>query len=122
QAGCTGYIVCEKTERCAGGTATQPAVVGGTADGASRSGEGTPGVIRIDASGGDATTQCRDPSAGTAPLRRLNRDQYQHAVRDLLGVSYEPGADFPSDEKVASFASNSVTPLDRLTVERYLDA
>jgi hypothetical protein len=121
QAGCTGYVVCEKTERCAGAEAT-PAALGSTPDAGAPSADGKSGAIAVDAGGADATTQCDGPSAGTAPLRRLNRDQYQHAVRDLVGVSYEPGADFPSDEKVASFASNSVTPLDRLTVERYFDA
>jgi hypothetical protein len=69
-----------------------------------------------------ATDTCTTPSVGQARLRRLNREQYQRAVRDLLNVSFEPGADFPTDEKVAAFSSNTVTPLDRLGVAQYLDA
>ncbi len=31
-------------------------------------------------------------------LRRLNRTEYNHAVRDLLGVDFRPAADFPPDD------------------------
>ena len=72
--------------------------------------------------GSGAADNCGTPSVGQARLRRLNREQYQRAVRDLLNVSFEPGADFPTDEKVAAFSSNTVTPLARLGVEQYLDA
>ncbi|HSU41396.1 MAG TPA: DUF1592 domain-containing protein [Polyangiaceae bacterium] len=72
--------------------------------------------------GSGSADNCGTPSVGQARLRRLNREQYQRAVRDLLNVSFEPGADFPTDEKVAAFSSNTVTPLARLGVEQYLDA
>jgi hypothetical protein len=65
---------------------------------------------------------CATPNVGPTRLRRLDREQYQRAVRDLVDVSFEPGADFPTDEKVAAFSSNIVTPVDRLAVEQYLDA
>jgi hypothetical protein len=39
---------------------------------------------------------CDDP--GRVTMRRLNRAEYDNTVRDLLGTSQKPGADFPADD------------------------
>lgn len=39
---------------------------------------------------------CQDP--GRVTLRRLNRTEYDHTVRDLLGTSQRPALDFPADD------------------------
>jgi hypothetical protein len=39
---------------------------------------------------------CEDP--GRVTLRRLNRSEYDHTVRDLLGTSQRPAEDFPADD------------------------
>lgn len=65
-----------------------------------------------------------DPSAavhtGPTPLRRLTRAELANTVRDLLGVEVDR-ARLPHDEKVGSFASNSVTPLSRVDVEELIE-
>ncbi|WP_193214721.1 DUF1592 domain-containing protein [Luteolibacter marinus] len=34
---------------------------------------------------------------GRTTVRRLNRNEYNHTVRDLFGITFQPGRDFPSD-------------------------
>lgn len=123
QVACTfsGSIVCDQPGRC---TETPGARTGSAASSAAAgSGTSTNPLVPAQGSGASGSSDaCESPSVGPTRLRRLDREQYQRAVRDLLGVSFEPGADFPTDEKVAAFASNTVTPLDRLAVEQYLDA
>jgi hypothetical protein len=55
-------------------------------------------------------------------LRRLSREQYERAARDLLGLTAVPELDIPTDEKVGVFYNNSAAPVDRLAVEQYLDS
>ena len=43
-----------------------------------------------------------EPDAHT-PLRRLNRVEYDHTVRDLLGARLQPGRDFPEDVVIHGF-------------------
>jgi hypothetical protein len=52
----------------------------------------------------------------------LTREQYDNAVRDLLGVEGHPSLSLSADEKLAAFFSNSVSPVTRLSVEQYADA
>jgi hypothetical protein len=61
-------------------------------------------------------------AAARAPLRRLTRDEYNHAVRDLLGDASRPADAFPPDEDIGGFESNGVAPVTQLLVERYMDA
>jgi len=35
---------------------------------------------------------------GHAPLRRLNRVEYNNTIRDLVGVRHRPAEDFPADD------------------------
>ncbi|RIL04984.1 MAG: hypothetical protein DCC71_12085 [Proteobacteria bacterium] len=44
---------------------------------------------------------CADP--GRVTLRRLNRTEYDHTVRDLLGTSLRPAVDFPADDSTYGF-------------------
>jgi len=60
--------------------------------------------------------------AATTPVRRLNRYEYNCTVRDLLGVDFRPGPDFPADNFTYGFDNNA----DTLTVTpallaKYLD-
>ena len=56
-------------------------------------------------------------------LRRLNRQEYNNTIRDLVGVPFEAGADFPADPVSHGFdnvgAALSISPLH---MEKYLRA
>src|SRR5204863_733758 len=41
---------------------------------------------------------CEHPDPGRAPMRRLNRAEYNNTIRDLLGVDFKPAEDFPVDD------------------------
>ncbi len=56
------------------------------------------------------------------PLRRLTRDEYNHAVRDILGDTTRPADGFPPDEAVSGFEANNVAPVTSEMVERYATA
>jgi hypothetical protein len=51
----------------------------------------------------------------------LTREEFDHAVHDLLGIEGRPSRGLAEDEKVAAFDSNAVSPVSRLVVEQYLD-
>ncbi len=60
---------------------------------------------------------------GHVTLRRLNRAEYNNTVRDLLGIDFEPAADFPADEVGYGFDNiGDVLSLPPLLLEKYLDA
>src|SRR6187399_2151471 len=46
-------------------------------------------------------------SAGRVPLRRLNRREYQYAVRDLLGLNIDATAWLPDDNIKGNFDNNA---------------
>ncbi|MCU0657503.1 MAG: DUF1588 domain-containing protein [Polyangiaceae bacterium] len=60
--------------------------------------------------------------AAAAPLRRLTSEEYNNAVRDLLGDTTRPADAFPADEVVGGFETNTTTPVSSLHVERYMNA
>jgi hypothetical protein len=95
---------------------------GGSADGDSNPGltpsGGGPGVTPE----GDKGLDCTKPQVAGAPLRRLTREQYDNAIRDLLGIEGHPSLALSADEKLAAFFSNSISPVSRLSVEQYRDA
>ncbi|HEY0706197.1 MAG TPA: DUF1592 domain-containing protein [Polyangia bacterium] len=62
------------------------------------------------------------PSVGVSPLRRLTRTQYNHTVRDLLGLQGDHAASLGLDEKVGHFYSNVNNPVSELAVEQYMTA
>jgi len=60
---------------------------------------------------------------GRVTVRRLNRAEYNNTIRDLLGVSFEPAHDFPSDDVGYGFDNiGDVLSLSPLLMEKYLDA
>jgi len=72
-------------------------------------------LFRIDCS------QVSDP--GRVTIRRLNRNEYNNTVRDLLGVTVRPAEDFPSDDVGYGFDNiGDVLSLPPLLMEKYLDA
>ncbi|MDF3069391.1 MAG: hypothetical protein K0R38_4992 [Polyangiaceae bacterium] len=70
---------------------------------------------------GETPLDCSRPRVAATPLRRLSRTQYDNSIRDLLGTEARPSLALPADEKLAAFASNSVSPVSRLSVEQYRD-
>jgi len=63
----------------------------------------------------------RDP--GRVTMRRLNRTEYNNTIRDLVGVDFQPAADFPSDDVGYGFDNiGDVLTLSPLLMERYLAA
>ncbi len=63
----------------------------------------------------------RDP--GRVTIRRLNRIEYRHTVRDLLGVDFEGAKDFPADDVGYGFDNiGDVLSLPPILMEKYLDA
>ena len=73
------------------------------------------GLDRADAQGK------RDP--GRVTMRRLNRVEYDNTVRDLLGVTFHPSDDFPSDDVGYGFDNiGDVLSLPTILLEKYLAA
>jgi mono/diheme cytochrome c family protein len=64
----------------------------------------------------------RDP--GRVTIRRLNRNEYNNTIRDLLGVTdFKPAADFPADDSGYGFDHiGDVLTMSPLLVEKYLAA
>lgn len=63
------------------------------------------------------------PNPGrTETFRRLNRTEYQNAVRDLLGVSIDATALLPNDEPSHGFDNVTVGNLSPTLLERYVTA
>ncbi len=63
----------------------------------------------------------RDP--GHVTIHRLNRNEYNNTVRDLLGVDFRPADDFPIDDTGYGFDNIAdVLTMSPLLAEKYLDA
>jgi mono/diheme cytochrome c family protein len=63
----------------------------------------------------------RDP--GRVTVRRLNRAEYNNTVHDLLGITFRPGDDFPTDDVGYGFDNiGDVLSLPPLLLEKYLAA
>ncbi|HWE38468.1 MAG TPA: DUF1592 domain-containing protein [Isosphaeraceae bacterium] len=72
----------------------------------------------LDASGCNGK---RDP--GRVTLRRLNRNEYNNTIRDLVGLDLRPADDFPSDDVGYGFDNiGDVLSLPPILMERYLSA
>ena len=69
----------------------------------------------------NATCKVRDP--GRVTLRRLNRAEYNNTIRDLVGVTFSPADDFPSDDVGYGFDNiGDVLSISPLLMEKYLNA
>jgi Protein of unknown function (DUF1592)/Protein of unknown function (DUF1588)/Protein of unknown function (DUF1587)/Protein of unknown function (DUF1585)/Protein of unknown function (DUF1595)/Ca-dependent carbohydrate-binding module xylan-binding/Cytochrome C oxidase, cbb3-type, subunit III len=63
----------------------------------------------------------RDP--GRVTIRRLNRNEYNNTIRDLVGVDFKPAAEFPADDTGYGFDNIAdVLSMSPLLVEKYLSA
>lgn len=63
------------------------------------------------------------PRPGRVTARRLNRAEYDNAVRDLFGIDIEPAREFPSDEVGGGFDNNAdVLSLSPMLMDKYLAA
>src|SRR5688500_4818891 len=56
---------------------------------------------------------------GPSPLQRLTRLEYDRVALDLLGDDSRPASILPDDDRVGSFASNSITHAAEHTVALY---
>jgi hypothetical protein len=66
---------------------------------------------------------CSKPDPGRVTLRRLNRTEYNHTIRDLVGVDFQPAADFPQDDVGYGFDNiGDVLSLPPMLLEKYLAA
>ncbi len=66
-------------------------------------------------------TKIHDP--GRVTIRRLNRVEYNNTIRDLMGVDFQPAADFPSDDVGYGFDNiGDVLSMSPLLMEKYLSA
>jgi hypothetical protein len=64
-----------------------------------------------------------DPNPGrTDTLRRLNRTEYQNAIRDLLGLEIDATALLPNDEPSHGFDNVTVGTLSPTLLDRYVSA
>lgn len=72
-------------------------------------------VLDVDAS--------KHPNPGrTETFRRLNRTEYQNAIRDLLAVEIDAGAMLPKDEASHGFDNITVGMLSPTLLDRYITA
>ncbi len=63
------------------------------------------------------------PYPGRVTLRRLNRAEYNNAIRDLVGLDFKPAADFPPDDSGYGFDNiGDVLSLPPSLLEKYLTA
>lgn len=71
-----------------------------------------------------AVLEMQETRPGPARSRRLNREEYNNTLRDLLGIATRPGDRFPADGAGGEgFANNADTlSVSPLLVEKYLEA
>ena len=66
---------------------------------------------------------CEGVQPGAAPVRLLTRTEYDHTVRDLLGVDTAPAHAFPPENEALGFLNNAEAHVvNPLLVESYLAA
>ncbi len=70
-----------------------------------------------------ARLDCSVKRPGRVTLRRLNRDEYNRTIRDLVGIDFRPADDFPSDDVGYGFDNiGDVLTLPPMLLEKYLRA
>jgi mono/diheme cytochrome c family protein len=63
------------------------------------------------------------PDPGKVTLRRMNKSEYNHTIRDLVGVDFQPADDFPQDDSGYGFDNiGDVLSLPPVLMEKYLAA
>jgi hypothetical protein len=67
--------------------------------------------------------QCKLAGPGSVTIRRLNREEYDNTIRDLIGLDLRPSEDFPSDDVGYGFDNiGDVLSMSPLLMEKYLNA
>ena len=70
-----------------------------------------------------AKADAGNPDPGRLTVRRLNRNEYNNTIRDLLHIEFRPADDFPSDDVGHGFDNIAdVLTVSPVLMERYLDA
>lgn len=70
-----------------------------------------------------SAADCNIADPGHVTLHRLNREEYNNTIRDLVGVDFKPAADFPSDDVGYGFDNiGDVLSISPLLMEKYLNA
>ena len=68
-------------------------------------------------------TDPKNPDPGRVTIRRLNRTEYNHTIRDLVGVHFRPADDFPADDAGYGFDNiGDVLSMPPVLLEKYLTA
>ena len=63
------------------------------------------------------------PDPGRVTVRRLNRNEYNNVIRDLMHVDFKPAKDFPPDDSGHGFDNIAdVLSVSTLLLEKYLSA
>ena len=70
----------------------------------------------------DAASAARPNPGRTETLRRLNRTEYQNAIRDLLALDVDAAALLPADESGYGFDNVTVSDLPPTLLDRYISA
>ena len=70
----------------------------------------------------DRAAAARPDPGRTATLRRLNRTEYQNAIRDLLALDIDAAALLPADEASHGFDSVTLGDLSPTLLDRYITA
>lgn len=70
----------------------------------------------------DASVAAHPNPGRTETFRRLNRTEYQNAIRDLLGLEVDVASLLPSDESSLGFDNITVSDLSPTLLNRYLSA
>ena len=70
----------------------------------------------------DAASAAAPNPGRTETLRRLNRTEYQNAIRDLLALDIDAGALLPPDESGHGFDNVTVGDLPPTLLDRYISA
>jgi hypothetical protein len=98
------------------------ACTGTIGDGGDAAGSGnTPGMVGGVA--GNPTFCGSSAQLAAAPIRRLNRFEYDNTVRDLLGDTSGPAQEFPAEERQSGFNNNAAAlTVSPLLAESYLNA
>ena len=65
----------------------------------------------------------QDPDPGRVTLRRLNRVEYRHTIRDLMGIDFKADDEFPPDDTGYGFDNiGDVLTMSPLLLEKYMQA
>src|SRR6185295_2903368 len=70
----------------------------------------------------DAASAARPNPGRTETLRRLNRTEYQNAIRDLLALDIDAASLLPPDESGHGFDNVTVSDLTPTLLDRYISA